>query len=93
MDELKSMKEIKGEVPLVPLARALEHLRQVVLGDRQVSWLRVGRQEVLRELAPPKNGERMVCLSDVEREPIALAQWVRGAGGGTWQLFRVFASL
>ncbi len=93
MDELKSMKEIKGEVPLVPLARALEHLRQVVLGDRQVSWLRVGRQEVLRELAPPENGERMVCLSDVEREPIALAQWVRGAGGGTWQLFRVFASL
>ncbi len=91
MDELKFMKQTKGEVPLVTLARALGHMRQVPLGDRQVSWLRVGRQEVLRELAPPKDGERMVCLSDLKREPVALAQWVHGESGGTWLLFRVLA--
>ena len=90
MDEVKSMKEDKGMVPLVPLARVLGHFRQVPLGAREESWLRAGRQEVLLELGLPKDGERMVCVSDVGGDLVALAQWVHGESGGRWQLVRVF---
>ncbi len=90
MDEVQSMKEDKGEVTLVPLARVLGHFRQVPLGAREESWLRAGRQEMLLELGLPKDGERMVCVSDVGGDLVALAQWVHGESGGRWQLFRVF---
>ena len=90
IDEVQSMKEDKGEVPLVPLARALGHFRQVPLEAREESWLRAGRQEVLLELGLPKDGERMVCVSEVGGGLVALAQWVHGGSGGRWQLFRVF---
>ena len=90
MDEVQSMKDDKGEVPLVPLARALGHFRQVPLGAHEVSWLRAGRQEVLLELGPPKDEERMVCVSDVGGNLVALAHWVHRESRGRWQLFRVF---
>ncbi len=90
VDEVQSMKDDKEEVPLVPLARALGHFRQVPLGAREVSWLRAGRQEVLLELGPPKDEERMVCVSDVGGDLVALAHWVHGESEGRWRLFRVF---
>jgi hypothetical protein len=41
-------------------------------------------------LGPPKDEERMVCVSDVGGNLVALAHWVHPESGGRWQLFRVF---
>ncbi len=57
-----------------------------------LSSLRMGQQDVLAEMGPPKGGETMVRLSDRAGTLVTLAQWVDGEGGGKRQLFRVFAS-
>ncbi|MEE9123259.1 MAG: hypothetical protein V3U14_02020, partial [candidate division NC10 bacterium] len=63
----------------------------VSLESRLLSSLRMGQQDVLAEMGPPKDGETMVRLSDRAGNLVALAQWVDGEGGGRWRLFRVFA--
>ncbi|NIO10513.1 MAG: hypothetical protein GTO40_21890 [Deltaproteobacteria bacterium] len=93
MDRLQSIKDETGTLPLIPLARAVGHLPQVSLKDREVSWLRSGRQEVLRELPPPGDKNRgLICLTMVNGEPVALAHWAGRKGEEKWQLFRVFVS-
>ena len=91
MEDLNISNE-KGNVPLVPLNQVLGHIRQVSLGSRFLSRLRMGQQDVLFELGSPKNGEEMVGLSDWAGNLVALARWVEGEAGGRWRLFRVFAS-
>ncbi len=97
LDQAVSMEDLnisheKGNVPLVPLNQVLGHIRQVSLGSRFLSRLRMGQQDVLFELGSPKNGEEMVGLSDWAGNLVALARWVEEEGGGRWRLFRVFTS-
>ena len=91
LEELSLLKD-RRNVPLASLNRVLEHIRQVSLESRLLSSLRMGQQDVLAEMGPPKGGETMVRLSDRAGNLVALAQWVDGEGGGSWRLFRVFAS-
>ena len=89
LDDIEGAKE-KGRVPLLSLNEALGHVRAVALDSRMLAALRMGRQEMLDEIAPPKEGERLVRLVAPEGHLAALARWEEIVR--RWRLFRVFAS-
>lgn len=81
----------KGEVPLLPLNQALQHLPQVSLEGRALSRLRTGQQEPLLMLPHPKSDETMMRVVDPKGHLVALVEWVEGDPAGRWRLFRIFA--
>jgi tRNA pseudouridine55 synthase len=88
LDDIETAKS-NGQVPLLPLNRALSHIRAVPLDARTISSLRLGRQEVLGAIAPPKESEKMVRLLTPEGDLVALAVWEEVIR--RWRLFRTFA--
>jgi tRNA pseudouridine55 synthase len=90
LDDIENAKA-RGEVPLLSLNEALSQFRAVSLDSHGVSFLRMGRQEVLAGLGAPKEGEKIVRLLDPEKNLVALANW-NDEAGKRWRLFRMFAS-
>ncbi len=88
LDDIEGAKE-EGRVPLLSLNEALGHVRAVALDGRMLASLRMGRQEVLDEIPPPKDGERLVRLVAPEGHLAALARWEEIVR--RWRLFRTFA--
>ncbi|MFQ5903512.1 MAG: tRNA pseudouridine(55) synthase TruB [Candidatus Binatia bacterium] len=97
LEQAVSLKDIEVskrgnvKIPLLSLNQALGHLRPVCLEDRSLSRLKMGQQEVLAGLDPPKEGETTVRLVDSKDNLVALARWVNGTTSGRWRLFRVFS--
>ncbi len=90
LDELQALKD-QGKLPLIPLNRALDHIRQILIDPALLFRLRLGQQDVLTRLGLPEEGEEMVRLSDGAGNLAALVCWDPGGRSGRWRLFRVFS--
>jgi tRNA pseudouridine55 synthase len=77
-------------LPLLSLATALKHLRSVTWPSRVISRLRLGQQDLLAQIGPPRIGERLVQVLDPRGELAALAEWIEDLPIGRWRLMRVF---
>jgi tRNA U55 pseudouridine synthase TruB len=75
-------------LPLVSLETALLHYREIAVMPRDVTMLRQGRQEVLREIAPGKSEGEIAKLVDTKGELVAMVQF-----DGEWKFLRVFSTL
>ena len=89
MDAMERL-DAKEKVPLIALCSALSHLRAVTWPNQSLSRLRLGQQEILRQIGNPLAGEELVCIQDVRGELAALARWSNEIPVGGWRLFRVF---
>jgi tRNA pseudouridine55 synthase len=76
--------------PLVSLREALVHLPAVTWQSRSLSRLRLGQQELLAQIAKPRDFESLVGILDPRGELAALAKWSEELSGGRWRLHRVF---
>jgi tRNA pseudouridine55 synthase len=79
-----------GGAPLVSLREALVHLPAVTWQSRLLSRLRLGQQELLAQIAKPRDCESLVGILDPRGELAALAKWSEELSGGRWRLHRVF---
>ena len=87
--ELEQLKR-KEDVPLIPLSAALSHLPKMTVNSESSTRLRMGRQEILASLGPPRQGETMARLVDEQGFLVALAHWSGEENRGAWRLARVF---
>jgi tRNA U55 pseudouridine synthase TruB len=78
------------EVRLLGLEKALEPLQAIIWDNRLVSRLRLGQQEVLRELDKPLGNERLARILDPRGGLAALVQWIDDVPPGRWRLSRIF---
>ena len=76
--------------PLLPLRDALTHLPTVTWQSRLLSRLRLGQQELLAQIARPKDCEGLMGILDPRGELAALAKWTEELPGGRWRLHRIF---
>jgi tRNA pseudouridine55 synthase len=79
-----------GAIPLVPLRDALLHLPTVIWQSRLLSRLRLGQQELLAQISPPRSCENLVGILDARGELAALAKWTDDSPSARWRLYRVF---
>lgn len=89
LEQLETMASA-GAVPLVPLAKALNHLPAVSWDGRAIARLRQGQQEILSQLPLRADGPSLLSILDQAGELVALAQWSEDLPGGRWRLYRVF---
>ena len=82
----------KERIPTISLATALCHLRALIWESGMLSRLRLGQQEVLRQIGRRDNGEKLVCILDLRRNLVALVEWAEEPAGHGWRLLRVFRS-
>jgi tRNA pseudouridine55 synthase len=79
-----------SDVPLITLAKAVEHLPAVTWDGRSIARLRQGQQEVLSQLRFPTKDTTLMSILDHAGAFIALVQWTEDLPGGRWRLYRVF---
>jgi tRNA pseudouridine55 synthase len=77
-------------VPLLPLERALGHLRVFTWENQLLSRLRLGQQEILRNLNKPVEGETLARILDPRGGLVALVEWIEDVPQGRWRLSRIF---
>jgi hypothetical protein len=65
----------------------LSHLSAVTWDNRWIARLRMGQQEILRQLGKPLAEEKLQPILDRHGNLAALAEWNEGSG---WRLARVF---
>ncbi len=89
---LEDLERLNAEekVPLIPIAKALSHLRAVTWNGSWVTRLRLGQQEILNQIGKPQEGEQVLRLLDPHGHLVALAGWSEEIPGGRWRLLRVF---
>lgn len=80
----------KKKNPLLSLAKALDHLRAVTWENQLLSRLRLGQQEILRQLDKPVAGEKVARILDPRGELVALVDWIDDFPQGRWRLSRIF---
>ena len=80
----------RSDVPLITLAKAVEHLPAVTWDGRSIARLRQGQQEVLSQLRFPTKDTTLMSILDHAGALIALVQWTEDLRGGRWRLYRVF---
>ena len=78
------------EVRLLGLEKALEPLQAIIWDNRLVSRLRLGQQEVLRDLDKPVGGEKLARILGPRGSLVALVEWIEEIPRGRWRLIRVF---
>ena len=88
-DELESRCGADG-APLLSLRDALGHLPAVTWQSRLLSRLRLGQQELLGQIAEPRDCKSLVGILDPRGELAALAKWEEELPRGRWRLYRVF---
>jgi tRNA pseudouridine55 synthase len=79
-----------GAVPLLSLRDALAHLPTVTWQSRLLSRLRLGQQELLAKISPPRACDNLVGILDPCGELAALAKWTEDLAERRWRLYRVF---
>jgi tRNA pseudouridine55 synthase len=88
LNELESLDS--KEVRLLALEKALEPLQAIIWDNRLVSRLRLGQQEVLRDLDKPVGGEKLARILGPRGSLVALVEWIEEIPRGRWRLIRVF---
>jgi tRNA pseudouridine55 synthase len=78
------------EVRLLALEKALEPLQAIIWDNRLVSRLRLGQQEVLKDLDKPVGGEKLARILGPRGSLVALVEWIEEIPRGRWRLIRVF---
>jgi tRNA pseudouridine55 synthase len=78
------------QVRLLALEKALEPLQAIIWDNRLVSRLRLGQQEVLRDLDKPVGGEKLARILGPRGSLVALVEWIEEIPRGRWRLIRVF---
>ena len=89
LDELEQAKT-KEKLPLRTLESALSHLRGITWESRLLTRLRLGQQEILRQIGKPRDGEKLLRISGPRGELVALVEWSDEIPDGRWRLCRVF---
>jgi tRNA U55 pseudouridine synthase TruB len=89
LEELETMCARDG-APLLSLREALVHLPSVTWQSRLLSRLRLGQQDLLAQIAKPRDCADLVGILDPRGELAALAKWSDESSGGRWRLHRVF---
>jgi tRNA pseudouridine55 synthase len=91
LEKLEGLRE-KEQMPMISLETALSHLRALTWESGMLSRLRLGQQEVLRQIGHRDNGEKLLCILDLRRNLVALVEWAEEPMGRGWRLLRVFRS-
>ena len=77
-------------VPLLSLEKALGHLRAITWENQLLSRLRLGQQEILRQLDKPVEGEKLARILDPRGGLVALVEWIDDVPQNRWRLSRIF---
>lgn len=80
------------KVPLLSLSSALSHLPAIQWDSRLLQRLRMGQQEILRQIGKPAADGALLQILDMRGALTALVVWSPEAGGGRWRLLRTFRS-
>ncbi len=89
LDELER-RDPRMTVPLLSLERALDHLPAFTWENQLLSRLRLGQQEILRQLDEPVGGEKLARLLDPRGRLVALVEWIADVSQSRWRLVRIF---
>ena len=89
LDELER-RDTKASLPLISLGAALSHIRAITWENSWLSRLRLGQQEILRQIGKPMAGERLIRIQDHSGEVVALVEWSEEIPHGNWRIYRVF---
>jgi len=81
---------VQDKVPLVPIAKALSHLRGVTWESPWLSRLRFGQQEILNRIGKPCEGEKVVRVLDRQGQIAALVEWDEAIPCGCWRILKMF---
>jgi tRNA pseudouridine55 synthase len=87
---LDELERLDSKAPLLSLEKALDHLRAIIWENQLLSRLRLGQQEILRELDKPIGAEKLARILDPRGGLVALVEWIEDIPGGRWRLIRVF---
>ena len=89
LDELER-RDPRMTVPLLSLERALDHLPAFTWENQLLSRLRLGQQEILKQLDEPVGGEKLARLLDHRGRLVALVEWIADIPKSRWRLVRIF---
>ena len=89
LDELE-LRDPRMTVPLLSLERALDHLPAFTWENQLLSRLRLGQQEILKQLDEPVGGEKLARLLDHRGRLVALVEWIADIPKSRWRLVRIF---
>ena len=89
LDELER-RDPRMTIPLLSLERALDHLPAFTWENQLLSRLRLGQQEILRQLGEPVGGEKLARLLDPRGRLVALVEWIADVPQSRWRLVRIF---
>lgn len=78
------------KIPLLSLSSALSHLPAIKWEGRLLQRLRMGQQEIMRQIGKPAGDEPLLQILDMRGALTALAIWSDDASGGRWRLLRTF---
>jgi tRNA pseudouridine55 synthase len=87
---LDALERLDARAALLSLERALDHLQAVTWENQLLSRLRLGQQEILRQLDKPVGADKLARILDPRGGVVALVEWVEDIPGGRWRLLRVF---
>lgn len=83
-------RDTRNEDLLISLATALSPLRAISWENRWLARLRLGQQDILRQIGKPCNDAELVRITDTRGDLVALIRWSEDLSGGAWRLLRVF---
>jgi tRNA pseudouridine55 synthase len=83
-------RDTAANVPLISLSAALSHIRAITWENSWLSRLRLGQQEILRQIGKPMAGERLIRIQDHRGEVVALVEWSEEISQGNWRIYRGF---
>ncbi len=89
LKELESVPSPK-KIPLLRLSSALSHLPAIKWDARLLQRLRMGQQEILRQIAKPTGNETLLQILDMRGALTALAVWTADTADARWRLLRTF---
>jgi tRNA pseudouridine55 synthase len=89
LDELER-RDAEAKLPLISLGAALSPIRAITWESPWLSRLRLGQQEILRQIGKPQAGERLIRIQDHRGELVALIEWDEEVSQGNWRIYRVF---
>lgn len=87
---LDAVERLRVKVPLLSLEKALEQLRAITWEGQGLARLRLGQQEILRQMDKPVGEEKLARILDPQGRLVALVEWIEDIPQGRWRLVRMF---